>query len=460
MIELRISERDYENLRNHLLNGGGNEEAAILIAGIRDVGSNLLLFIREIVLVPSTGLQSQSGAFLQVDPEFMAPLIKRCRYEKASFILAHSHPFTREGVSFSFIDDNGERHLVPRLFQRIPDRPHGFLVMGKESIDGRVWLSNEKREPIDIVRVIGERVQWNKTTRNNHGSKQTDMIPMYDRQVLAIGEEGQKILQKLSVGIVGLGGIGSHVATQLPHLGVKRLILIDDEIIEEANRSRVINARPEDVREKRSKVDIASQYAKAVRGKTIDIIPLHGPIQHLSVANQLRDVDLIFCCTDNLKSRVVLNRLSYQYLIPLIDLGMDIQLGDKSGEIHATAGRIMLIQPDGPCLECMGIITALGIDREENTGPNMPRGAYVTGGQVHAPAVVSLNGVIASLGVTRLIDVMVGLELRRKPGRYEMYLPLEGIVKTYDMTPSQECALCEEVKGLGDDYDLPCILDK
>jgi molybdopterin/thiamine biosynthesis adenylyltransferase len=48
-------------------------------------------------------------------------------------------------------------------------------------------------------------------------------------------------------------------------------------------------------------------------------------------------VDMIFCCTDNLSSRLVLNRLAFQYLISLIDLGIDIECSEE-GKIRTAGG--------------------------------------------------------------------------------------------------------------------------
>lgn len=41
----------------------------------------------------------------------------------------------------------------------------------------------------------------------------------FSRQGLALGEDGQRALRGLHVGIVGLGGTGSIAFTQLAHLG-------------------------------------------------------------------------------------------------------------------------------------------------------------------------------------------------------------------------------------------------
>ncbi|MEE8167537.1 MAG: ThiF family adenylyltransferase [Candidatus Hydrothermarchaeales archaeon] len=456
---------DYRKLKEHLLSGGNREEAALLLAGVSRMDQRTVLTVREVIPVPTSGYQTKGGLFLQVDPEFMAPLIKRCRYENASFILTHSHPFSGHSVGFSSVDDEGEEILVPKLKARIPGRPHGFLVFGQDSIAGRMWLSEkENSDSIDIIRVIGERIKIFNTTNSKVEMNGGDVSEReaYHRQILVISPRAQKILEKITIGVVGTGGVGSQVFVQMVHLGVGKIIAIDDEVLEKSNRSRVLASKPEDVKQEVPKVEIMKRYADATNPSVL-VDAIMSPIEFNSVAMKLREADVIFCCTDNVRSRVVLNRLSFQYLIPLIDMGVDIQF--DHGKIHAAAGRVMLIQPDGPCLECMGIITGEAIDRESNRNPTLPRGSYVTmlgEGEKghHAPAVVSFNGVVASLSVTRLLDMVSGIQDRRRPRTYEMFLIQSGEVRPYSMEPFVKCTMCKEVKGYADDISLPCELDK
>ncbi len=67
------------------------------------------------------------------------------------------------------------------------------------------------------------------------------MIQFDDMQRLLEGRHGADRQEKLSsavVGIAGLGGLGSHVATHLTRLGVGRLILVDFDTVDESNLHR------------------------------------------------------------------------------------------------------------------------------------------------------------------------------------------------------------------------------
>src|SRR5260370_36623341 len=64
----------------------------------------------------------------------------------------------------------------------------------------------------------------------------------FDRSVRAFGAEGQATLASLSIGIIGLGGIGSVVAEQLAHLGVRKLLWLDPDVLKGPNLNRVVGS--------------------------------------------------------------------------------------------------------------------------------------------------------------------------------------------------------------------------
>jgi molybdopterin-synthase adenylyltransferase len=87
--------------------------------------------------------------------------------------------------------------------------------------------------------------------------------PWFTRQTLALGAHGQAALRRLRVGVIGLGGIGSLVSLQLAHLGVGALVLIDGDLVEASNLSRIAGATKDDVG-RSHKVDVAARYARSL----------------------------------------------------------------------------------------------------------------------------------------------------------------------------------------------------
>src|SRR5579862_6800700 len=79
-----------------------------------------------------------------------------------------------------------------------------------------------------------------------------------------LGQDSDEILNQLHVGIVGLGGGGSHVAQQLAHIGVGRYTLVDHDRIERSNLNRLIGGTEADVNRQALKVAIAARQIKRV----------------------------------------------------------------------------------------------------------------------------------------------------------------------------------------------------
>lgn len=453
--------KDFEAVRNHLLKGYQvDEEAAFLVAGISETTQQLNFLIRRVIPVPDGSLLTKGPAGLQINPDFISIVLKECRQKNFSVILAHSHPFSRATVGFSSIDDYGERQLFPKIQQRIPRRHHGTMVFGQSSVDARIWLGDSKRKTlaVDIIKVIGNTIEiiYSSSAVNIPYYKPEEI---YNRQILALTKEGQSLIRKTSVGIVGLGGVGSQVFQQLVHLGVESFILVDNDTVEESNLSRMVGTTAKDAKLKIPKVKIMAELGEEIN-RRIKVVEVSDTVYHNSAALKLRNADIIFCCTDTMVSRMVLSRVAEQYLIPVIDMGIDIQSG-TDGNIERIGGRVMIVYPDGPCLECMGIINHDMLSKE-TMSPSIgtQRNPYIQGINAPAPSVISLNGVIASLAVTEFINLLTGCLERTNGKVYHVYDGKKGVVRAVQMTPLQKCKICREVRALGDNVELPCILNK
>ena len=62
----------------------------------------------------------------------------------------------------------------------------------------------------------------------------------YIRQVIfeKIGAEKQKLLEKSTAAVVGIGALGTVVSELLTRSGIKKLILIDRDVVELSNLQR------------------------------------------------------------------------------------------------------------------------------------------------------------------------------------------------------------------------------
>jgi molybdopterin-synthase adenylyltransferase len=198
-----------------------------------------------------------------------------------------------------------------------------------------------------------------------------------------LGADSEIVLGRSKAALVGLGGGGSHIAQQLAHIGLGNFLVIDPDFIEDTNLNRLVGATMEDVKLGTAKVDIAERVIKAVN-------PAAEVVKYLAnwteVTTELRDVDVIFACVDSISCRNELETFARRFLIPLIDIGMDVH--ESSGEF-SISGQVMLSMPGKPCMRCMGLVSDEALAKE----------AARYGAAGGKPQVVWPNGTLASIAV-------------------------------------------------------------
>ncbi|MFC1635733.1 ThiF family adenylyltransferase [Planctomycetota bacterium] len=270
---------------------------------------------------------------------------------------------------------------------------------------------------------------------------------MYDRQIRLFGEAGQKILQELTVGIVGLGGIGSCVFVWLVRLGIGRIIAIDHDTVELSNLNRLAGSTLVDAEERTPKVKMLKDYAGQINPHT-QITAIQESICEENATDRLKPCDAFFGCTDNESSRWRLNKFSTEHLIAYFDTGTGIQANAEQNIEHA-GGQVRIVIPGMGCLNCINGI-AIDIAQQEML-PEPDRQvaidrSYIDGADVHAPSVGPLNGVIASLAVTEFMAFTTGFKPLQ---RYVFYDLLKARVVGLNFDRDPNCFTCSSAGSFG-----------
>lgn len=200
-----------------------------------------------------------------------------------------------------------------------------------------------------------------------------------------LGVNSENILKGLRVAIIGLGGGGSHIAQQLAHIGVGNLYLFDFDTIDEegTNLNRLVGGTEDDVKNGTLKVEIAKRLILGV-DSSINIFAFSSKWQ--DNYEILRQCDVIFGCVDSLLQRRDLESAARRFLIPYIDIGMDV---NKVENYFSISGQVMLSMPGQPCMRCLGIL--------RDNDPADEAGIYGNAGS--RPQVIWSNGVLASSAI-------------------------------------------------------------
>lgn len=439
MIQLVIPTSDLALLCDGLLASQVEHCAVLYAEEVTRADGVVRLLVREIDVPKSEDYAIQTIDRSELKPEFVARITKCARLKQWSLIFAHSHPGLHR-PQFSLTDDAGEKVLAAFLSKRGLHSNHAALVVSKGGMRARGLGT---REEIDVISV-GHKIVAESTARDC----KLEIAKQFDRQVRAFGADGQRLLQRLRVGIVGLGGTGSILAQQLVHLGIRDFILIDPDTIEETNLNRVVGANYDDIG--KSKIDVVERYLKA-HNATTKVRTIPGNVVRAAIAKELCAADIIFSCTDSHGSRSVIQQVAYQYLIPCIDMGSTITTDD--GKVTGIFGRVQLLSPGEPCLWCCNLLDPEQVRRDMMSEVERRLDPYIQGAEEPAPSVVWLNGTVVSLAVGMLMAVATSAPLR---GRHLIYNAKTASLRAVRATPRLECFICSKdgVVAKGDGQQL------
>lgn len=438
MNELRMTAAVSDELRNHLL--GEVESCAVLYTSEASDGARRCLIVSEVEYPTDADYEEQTRMSAQLTPRFVARVVQTARRSNRGLAFVHTHPGTT-APHFSLVDDAGEKALAGLLAHRIPDSLHAALVLSLGGTCARELASQT------MLRVVSVGARRDVLFEPEQSS--SDVVERFDRQVRAFGNEAQRGLARLRVGIVGLGGTGSVVAQQLAYLGVRDFVLLDPDVIEETNLNRVVGAGSDDMGI--DKVKVAERtICRVAPDARVD---LHvGDITRTRFARPFLTTDVVFACTDSHGSRAVLQQMAYQYLIPCIDMGSVIIA--KEGEIQGVYGRAQLLSPGLPCLTCGHVLDSNEVRRDMMSEAERKLDPYIVGSREPAPAVISINSTVASLATTMFMAVCMGLPSK---ARHLIYDGLKGSVREVATKQTPDCYICSTIGYLGCGSTAPLL---
>ena len=217
---------------------------------------------------------------------------------------------------------------------------------------GRLWLRRAphsyQRRWARSVRVVGSRFGITYI----HSEPAVSTVESQVATVSVWGEAAQERLVRASVGIVGLGSVGSLVAEALSRVGLSNLTYIDFDTIETRNLDRTSGATKDDVGLPKVRV-AASSTTRSSTAQEISLREVPYSVLTREGVSAALDCDVLVCCVDRPGPRYLLNTLAYSHLIPVIDGGILAAVKPDGTPQHVT-WRVHTVGPEHACMVCLG----------------------------------------------------------------------------------------------------------
>jgi len=284
-------------------------------------------------------------------------------------------------------DKKGIPPIAESLANANGRQAHGLLILSKDSVFAEVKLNTSEQLLLpNSTAVIKYPLSLGFPTANISRNN-----PIFNRQSF-LGADSERLLANVHIGIVGLGGGGSHLVQQLAYLGVRHFTLFDFDHLTVSNHNRLIGGYFADIEQETPKIDIA---VRMIRNICPDTVIRIARSRWEDDAQALQACDIAFGGVDTYQSRSQLEAECRRYLIPYIDIGMDLYEGQAG---HQMSGQVILSLPGAPCMRCFGFLTEANLAKE----------AAKYGDTSGRPQVVWPNGLLASSAVGIFTDLLTG----------------------------------------------------
>ena len=381
------------------------------------------------ILLPERGERNLHGN-ASFNGGYLARVTREAVRRGEGLAFMHSHP-SKGWQGMSAPDVEAERDRIADT-ARATGRPLVGMTVGTDGHwSARIWTEERRRKVRHWsrkVRVVerSRLVVWQQPSgQRKHEKKQK-------RTVESWGEEKHRIVEGIRIGVVGVGSVGSIVTEGLARIGVRELVLIDHDVVEEHNLDRLLNAGVRDIG--RAKTDVAEAAAR--RGSSadaIEILNIRRKVQHEAAYAAARDCDIIVCCVDSPVARDVVNRIAFRDGIPVVDGGVEIRKAPSTGNMSAARWKAHVVNPYNECLRCKGQYSSSDVMLEldgswrnpgyvRGTDGGAPRGENVFNMSLSAASEI-LNMTIRMLIADSWWPIQEGIERNLVTGRTK---PREG----------------------------------
>ena len=245
-----------------------------------------------------------------------------------------------------------------------------------------------------------------------------DDLNRYARQVIIpnFEEEGQKRLLNTKCLVVGAGGLGCPVALYASAAGFGHIKIYDQDVIEISNLNRQIAHKIDHIGN--NKAENLVQECKKINPK----ISIVSEEKYFDETVDISDFDLIFDCSDNPKTKYILNYLAHKCKKLLIS-GSAVQM---EGQFAIWKGGQDI---NCPCYECV-------FPRTDKKAPTTNcREAGIIG---------PVTGLIGSMQVNEAIKEIALKDYESSAGNLFLYDGLTLNLDKIALVKNLQCPVCSK----------------
>lgn len=169
-----------------------------------------------------------------------------------------------------------------------------------------------------------------------------DELIRYSRHLILpeVGEEGQRLLKRASVLVVGAGGLGAPASLYLASAGVGRLGLVDFDVVDVSNLQRQVIFGTKDAG--RSKPEAARERLQDLNPE-IEIVPIAAKLTSDNALDIVKDYDVVVDGSDNFAAKYLVN-----------DACVISRKPNVYGSVLRFEGQVSVFAlENGPCYRCL-----------------------------------------------------------------------------------------------------------
>ena len=186
-----------------------------------------------------------------------------------------------------------------------------------------------------IVKVAGNKI----TTVHLFPLLEVFKIEQYSRNMGIMNHEEFVTIKNTRVLIVGIGGLGGHVAVSLVRLGVENLTFVDFDIFEISNLNRQLFSSTLTL--DKSKVAVAKEKLLEIN-PDVNITTITSKYDKDIDPSLYDEIDIVFDAVDNIETKLIMEDHCTKYNKPLIH-----------GAIGGWYGQLGIIMPNAYILKAI-----------------------------------------------------------------------------------------------------------